>query len=97
MNRLVKLFSLVAVLAAAPIFAQSGLGSITGTVQDSSGGLVAGASVRLTHDATQSVRTTTATDAGLFTFPALVVGSYTITINHAGFKEKKIEPADHFD
>ena len=34
---------------------------------------------------------TTANESGLFTFPSVVVGTYTVTISHAGFKEKKIE------
>jgi hypothetical protein len=81
-------FSL-AVTAAA--WAQSGLGSITGTVQDASGGAVSGAVVRVTERGTQSVRSTATTDAGLFTFPALVVGTYTVAVQHPGFKAKRIE------
>src|ERR1043166_5394425 len=91
MSKLIQLLVLSLLLAAAPIFAQSGLGSITGIVQDPSGGLVAGASVRLTQNTTQGSRTTTTTDAGLFTFPSVVVGTYTVRISHPGFKEKKIE------
>jgi hypothetical protein len=71
--------------------AQSGLGSITGTAQDSSGGSVAGAAVRLTEKATQGTRATTTTESGLFTFPAVVVGTYTVSITAPGFKEKRIE------
>src|SRR6187455_2435318 len=82
---------LIFALGAAPLAAQSGLGSITGTAQDSSGGAIAGASVRLTQKATQGTRVTTTTDAGLFTFPAVVVGTYSVSITRPGFKEKKVE------
>src|ERR1700704_157520 len=91
MSRLIKVLCLSLALSAVPIMAQSGLGSITGVVQDSTGGTIAGAAVRLTQNATQVSRTTTANEPGLFTFPAVVVGTYTVTITRPGFKEKKIE------
>src|SRR2546423_6665835 len=91
MFRLIQVLCLSFLLAGAPLLAQSGLGSITGVVQDSSGGIVANASVRLTQTGTQVTRSTTANEAGLFTFPSVVVGTYSVTITHAGFKEKKIE------
>ena len=74
-----------------PVLAQSGLGSITGTVQDSTGGAVSGAAVRLTEKATQVSRASTTNESGLFTFPAVVVGTYTVTVTKPGFKEKKID------
>src|SRR4051794_8174306 len=91
MFRLIQGLCLLLVVAVAPMPAQSGLGSITGVVQDSSGGLVAGAAVRLTQNATQVSRATTTNDAGLFAFPSVVVGSYTVAVNRPGFKEKKIQ------
>ena len=91
MFRLMQVLCFSLVLAVGPVQAQSGLGSITGTVQDSSGGIIAGATIRLTEKATQSTRSTTANENGLFTFPAVVVGTYTVTVTRPGFKEKKIE------
>src|SRR3954453_198242 len=90
MSHLLRTLSLFLVLTTVAL-AQSGLGSIAGTVQDASGGAVTGAVVRLTEKATQTARTTTSTDAGLFTFPSLVVGTYTVAIQHPGFKAKRIE------
>jgi len=78
-------------LAAVPVLAQSGLGSITGVIQDSSGAVIGGATIRLTENSTQAVRTATSNDTGLFTFPAVGVGTYTVTVTNPGFKEKKIE------
>src|SRR5258707_5030770 len=78
-------------LAGLPLPGQTGLGSITGVVQDSSGGIVAGATVRLTEKSTQGARTASSNEAGLFTFPAVPVGTYTVTVSHAGFKEKRID------
>jgi hypothetical protein len=91
MSHSLSVLCLSLALGAAPLLAQSGLGSITGTAQDSSGGSIAGAAVRLTEKNTQGTRATTTTEAGLFTFPAVVVGNYTVSITHPGFKEKKIE------
>src|SRR5262245_52299291 len=91
MSKIFPFITLSLVWCLVPLLAQSGLGSITGTVQDPTGGLVAGATVRLTQNTTQGTRTTTTTDAGLFAFPSVVVGTYTVRISHAGFKEKKIE------
>jgi len=91
MSRLIQTLAYSFLLAAVPLMAQSGLGSITGVVQDPSGGAIPGASVRLTQNTTQASRMTTANEAGLFTFPSVVVGAYTVTITHQGFKEKKID------
>ncbi|HKA01103.1 MAG TPA: carboxypeptidase regulatory-like domain-containing protein [Candidatus Solibacter sp.] len=90
MSRLIQRI-VFALLIAAPVLAQTGLGSITGSVQDSTGGIIAGAKVRLTENATQVARTTTTNEAGIFTFPSVVVGTYSVAVAHAGFKEKKIE------
>lgn len=91
MSRLIQALCLSLILAVGPIVAQSGLGSITGVVQDPSGGTIAGATIRLTQNQTQGTRSTTANESGLFTFPSVVVGTYTVTIAHPGFKEKKIQ------
>ncbi len=91
MSRLARGLGLSLALAAGQLMAQSGLGSITGTVQDSSGAVMAGATVRLTQTATQTIRSTATNEAGLFTFPAVVVGSYTVSVTQQGFKEKSVE------
>jgi hypothetical protein len=90
MLRLSRVF-LSLLVAVVPVLAQSGLGSITGVVQDSSGGTIAGAAIRLTQTTTQVSRTTAANESGLFTFPSVVAGTYTVTVVRPGFKEKKIE------
>ena len=54
----------------------AGLGAITGSVADSTGALIPGAPVRLLEAGIQSARPTLTTEAGLFTFPSVVVGQY---------------------
>ena len=72
-------------------WAQAGLGSITGVVTDPTGAVIANAKIKLTQTGTQASRATSANEAGLFTFPAVVVGSYTVTISQPGFKERRIQ------
>lgn len=73
------LFSLVAI-------AQTGTSRITGTVRDASEALVPGATVTATNEATGLSYTQVTTEAGLYAFPALPVGSYTIKAELPGFK-----------
>jgi hypothetical protein len=77
-------------LAAAPLFGQAGLGSITGEVLDSTGARLPHATLRLLETSTQTVSTTMTNDVGLFNFPSVLVGHYTLTISSPGFKEKQL-------
>src|SRR2546423_267711 len=62
-------------------------GSITGTVTDPSGAVVAGASVVAKSSATGQELTATTSDDGVFTIPQTPPGTYTVTITAAsGFK-----------
>jgi hypothetical protein len=83
-----RLASLIAVFAFAqlPAYCQFASGSIGATVTDSSGALVPGAKVVLTHDATGATRDTVTNGSGNFDFPSVLPGSYTITVSNAGFK-----------
>jgi hypothetical protein len=67
--------------------AQSTGGRIRGTVTDSTGGLVSGASVTLVNTATNVKRETTSGATGEYLFLEVPVGSYEIDINQAGFKK----------
>jgi hypothetical protein len=67
-------------------FAQTGTSNITGTVRDSQGAVVAGATVTATNEATGVKNTQTTTDSGFFAFSAMPVGNYTITVERQGFK-----------
>lgn len=73
------------------LYAQGGLGSISGTVVDPSGAVVPNARVVLLDIKTQGTRPILSNDAGLFTLPSVVPGRYTITFTAPGFKEKKLE------
>jgi carboxypeptidase family protein len=65
-------------------------GAITGTVQDPSGAVVAGADVRIVNQDTSVLTRAFKTDAsGAFTATLLPVGAYTITVKSPGFQEGK--------
>jgi len=73
-------------LAAAPLAAQQGRGSISGTVTDASGAAVPAANVRIVNSGTNAAYNTTSNEAGNFTAAALQVGSYSVTVEKEGFK-----------
>jgi hypothetical protein len=72
-------------LLCAPGFAQT-LGTITGEVKDASGAVVPGATVTVVNKATNATRTTSSNEVGLFDFPALPPGPYTVKTELDGFK-----------
>jgi hypothetical protein len=61
--------------------------SIRGTVTDSSGGYVAGASVTLTNPESKIVRTATTGDDGGYQFLFLPPGTYTLDVAATGFQK----------
>ena len=72
-------------LLSAPAFTQT-LGTISGEVTDASGGVIPGVTVTAINKATNATRTTTSNGDGLFDFPALPPGSYTVKSELDGFK-----------
>ena len=66
--------------------AQETTGSLRGTVTDVNGGVIAGATVTVTNDATGAQQTKQTTGDGTFEFTKLSPGNYTVTIESSGFK-----------
>lgn len=73
-------------LFASSLFAQGTTSRVIGTITDSSGALIAGASVRLTNEATGVTFTTSTTEAGTYVFDNVQIGSYTLSVESSGFK-----------
>jgi len=74
-------------LFASLAFAQRDLATITGTVTDPSGAVIAGASIGITDQDT-GVRAQTETDSsGTYVRPALKPGNYTVEVEAAGFRK----------
>ncbi len=85
-NQTILVMSLFLVLAAAAARAQSVNGSITGAIVDNNGATIAGASVKLTHIATNAERNLTTDERGNFVFSAMPPGEYTMRVSAQGFK-----------
>ena len=75
--------------SAALVLAQTSTSQITGTVRDASGGVIPGAAVTAINEATGITYRQNTTEAGLYAFPSMPVGSYTITAEAKGFKTSK--------
>jgi hypothetical protein len=94
MNRIISFSLVVAVfglLCVGSAVGQGGTGELTGLVTDSTGAVVANATVTLTNNSTAEKRTTVTTGAGIYRFSALpIVGTYTLELAPKGFKAIKI-------
>src|SRR5579871_4830218 len=73
------------------LYAQAS-GKIEGTIVDTSGSIVQGATVTCKNADTALVRTTETNAAGIFAFPDLPIGQYTISVNKPGFKSLNTSP-----
>src|SRR5712692_2377841 len=62
-------------------------GSLRVDVGDTSGGSIVDAKVTVTSEATNVSVTSSASSAGTYVFPNLLVGTYTITVEKTGFKK----------
>ena len=71
--------------SALPADAQSGGGAISGTVADSSGAIVPGATVTALNVATGVKTTRPSSSSGVYTLSPLLPGTYTVTVTSPGF------------
>ncbi len=67
-------------------FGQGANGTITGTVTDPSGAIVADAEIRITNTGTGIVFNSVSTATGNYVAPQLPVGTYDLSVTLAGFK-----------
>jgi hypothetical protein len=76
----------VLMLGASSSFAQVDTGSILGTVSDSSGARIKGATVTLTNEGTNAALSTTTGDDGGYKFTPVRIGTYKLTVTMQGFR-----------
>jgi hypothetical protein len=86
----------VATLLILGLFAMTGLAQVTtgrieGTVTDPLGAAVPGAQVKVLNKATGLTLETTADERGGWVFPSMATATYTVTVNHPGFKTSTID------
>jgi hypothetical protein len=83
----VLVLSLIVLSLSAAGVAQELAATLTGTVTDTTGALVAGATVLVHNEDTgTNVRNVTTSDTGSFNITNLPAGRYTVTVNSSGFQ-----------
>jgi hypothetical protein len=78
--------SLILICLSGRVLAQQGQASITGTVQDASGAVLAGVNITVTAKDTGVVTRATTNASGLYSVLYLPVGTYTVQAAKDGFK-----------
>ena len=76
---------------ALPCLAQTDRATIEGTVADPSGGVIAGATVKITAVETGQTQQRTTNPNGAYRFPAIAIGEYTVSVSNSGFQTKVIQ------
>src|SRR6516162_1809161 len=75
-----------ALISGGSLLAQSFRGTILGTVTDSSGAAVPGATVTIKNLDTGLTRVVTTSEDGSYAAPELPIGTYSVNVEKAGFK-----------
>ena len=83
--------AVVLLSSASPLLFSQATGNIRGTVVDTSGAVIAGANVTATNLATSAARTVVTNQEGIYVFPDLAIGTYSLLVGHDGFETKKRE------
>ena len=78
--------TLVVLLFSLPLLAQANFGRILGTVSDPTGAVLPGTKVSLLDTQRGLARTVTTDEAGQYSAPTLIPGTYTVRVEFPGFK-----------
>src|SRR5262249_6366902 len=81
------LFTAICLFISFAAFAQVNTASIRGMIRDANGAAIAGVAITATNEATGVSLVTATNSEGIYAFPILNVGIYTVTAEHAGFKK----------
>ena len=88
---LVRLVAAVLLLAPAQAQDRATTGKITGLVSDTTGGVLAGATVRVVNVDNGLIRTGVSDDSGFYSVPLLPPGSYDLDVELAGFGTAELD------
>jgi hypothetical protein len=94
MRRLAVVFLAAALLLALPatqLSAQIISGSLTGVVKDPAGAVIPAAQITLTNQQTRGAQTTSTNEAGIFLFPSILPGAYTVDVSMSGFRSHQVK------
>ena len=81
-------FVILFVFISGAMHAQSGTGTIQGTVTDPAGAVVSNAQIRITSETTGISRNVTSNSSGLYSAPNLSAGRYNVRTSASGFATK---------
>src|SRR4051812_1041992 len=79
-------FLLAVALCSAAVFGQTATGTITGTISDPAGAVVANAPLQLKNSETGTLFQGASSSTGNYTFSQLPVGTYELSLSMPGFK-----------
>lgn len=83
---------LVALLVlTSPVWGQGISSAVNGTLVDSTGAVIGGATCTLTDQGTSAVFTATSAPDGMFTFPTVPAGTYSLSVQAPGFKALQVK------
>jgi hypothetical protein len=75
---------------ALPVFSQQTTATLTGTVTDRTGAIIADVAVKAVNKETNLTREAKTDGSGSFTLPFLIAGEYTLTASRPGFRAQKL-------
>ncbi|HEY0786425.1 MAG TPA: carboxypeptidase-like regulatory domain-containing protein, partial [Acidobacteriaceae bacterium] len=84
-HRSSSILTVAAIMMAPYALCQQTMGGITGTVMDSTGGVLPGVSITAVDEGTHLTRTAQSNSSGEYSFPNLPIGVYTVTFTREGF------------
>ena len=84
------MLTLLVLLAPGPVAAQSGAGSIQGTVEDATGAVIPGSGVQIVNVAKGTTIGSVANGSGFYSVPGLFAGEYTVTFSAPGMKKYQV-------
>ncbi len=82
--------TLLVLLLTGVLWAQTGTSNIRGTVTDTQGRVVLGATVTITNQATNAMRTLKTGETGGFSFELITPGEYRLDVENKGFKKQTV-------
>lgn len=80
---------ILAACLSASLWSQVDTGRIQGTVHDTTGGAIAGATVAITNEGTGLRQTTQTTEEGTYIFTPIRIGIYTVEVEFTGFQKSR--------
>jgi len=87
MKRLIVLAVFLAIIVStSQAFSQSSFASLSGTITDSTSAIVPGVTVTVTNVGTGITNTALSNNAGVYSFPSLLPGTYKVSSEKSGFQ-----------